>query len=82
MNAIWLILVIIVWLLKPEQATHCKLTPKGMENKSVNTNLTWEEYKLFAEFYKFFLDFALKANVFFYAITGAILTILYNPSTS
>lgn len=42
--------------------------------------LTFDEYKLYSGFYKFFLDFALKANVFFYGITGGILAILYNRS--
>lgn len=41
----------------------------------------WEEYKLYAGFFQFFLDFGLKANVFFYGITGVILTILYNSGS-
>jgi hypothetical protein len=33
----------------------------------------WEEYKLHIELYKFYLDIGLKANLFFYLITGTIL---------
>jgi hypothetical protein len=50
-------------------------------SQSTKVKLTWKEYQLFAGFYKFFLDFGLKANVFFYGITGAILTILYNRNS-
>ncbi|MCA1626244.1 MAG: hypothetical protein LC778_21115 [Acidobacteria bacterium] len=82
MNVVWLLLGMLVWLLKPEQGMSRKLVPKDDDGKPTNSKLSWEEYKLYAEFYKFCLDFGLKANVFFYGITGAILTLLYNPSSS
>lgn len=82
MKALWLLLGMLAWLLKPDQSIRRKVLPTDAEDKSSNPELAWEEYKLYAEFYKFFLDFGLKANVFFYGITGAILTILYNPSSS
>jgi hypothetical protein len=37
-------------------------------------NSKWEEYKLHIDLYKFYMDIALKANLFFYAISGGILT--------
>jgi hypothetical protein len=82
MYALWLILGTLAWLLKPEQSMRRKLLPKDVEDKPSDPERAWEEYKLYAEFYKFFLDFGLKANVFFYGITGAILTVLYNRGGS
>jgi hypothetical protein len=86
MNPIWLIIGIIAWLFKsrhaPKQDMNRELASKSEVSNPANIELTWDEYNLFAGFYKFFLDFGLKANVFFYGITGAILTILYNPSNS
>ena len=40
----------------------------------------WDEYKLHIDLYKFYMDMALKANLFFYAIAGTILTVIYNPT--
>jgi hypothetical protein len=34
----------------------------------------WEEYKLHIDLYKFYMDIALKANLFFYVLAGGILT--------
>jgi len=36
--------------------------------------LLWKQYALHVDLYKFYLDLAVKVNVFYYAITGAILT--------
>jgi hypothetical protein len=42
---------------------------------------TWKEYELHIELYKYYLDLGLKANLFFYFITGGILGIyLQNPA--
>ena len=82
MNTVWLILSVLAWLLKPEPSERRALSTNDSESNSSNPQLAWEEYKLYAEFYKFFMDFGLKANVFFYGITGAILTILYNQTGS
>lgn len=86
MNPIWLIIGVVARLFKsghvPEQDKNRELMPPDEPGKPVQVELSWDEYKLFAEFYKFFLDFGLKANVFFYAITGAILTILYNSNSA
>lgn len=41
----------------------------------------WKEYELHIELYKYYLDMGLKANLFFYFITGGILGIyLQNPA--
>ena len=37
-------------------------------------NLLWKQYGVFVDLFKFYLDTALKANIWFYSITGAILT--------
>jgi hypothetical protein len=41
--------------------------------------LEWEEYKQHLELYRFYLDITLKANVFFYAIAGVVLTVVFDP---
>ncbi|HWS54773.1 MAG TPA: hypothetical protein VN228_11630 [Pyrinomonadaceae bacterium] len=41
------------------------------------TPLSTEEYKIHIDLYKFYLDITLKAIVFFYAIAGTILTVMY-----
>ncbi|HEY0172096.1 MAG TPA: hypothetical protein VGB98_13820 [Pyrinomonadaceae bacterium] len=50
------------------------------EEKERAPGQAWDEFKLYGGFFQFFLDFGLKANVFFYGITGGILTIIYNSS--
>ncbi len=47
---------------------------KDKMSKFAEPKLTWAEYKLYIDLYKFYLNFGLKANVFFYAVTAAILT--------
>src|SRR4051794_40109586 len=37
-------------------------------------DLLWKQYELHVELYKFYLELVLKANTFFFAITGAILS--------
>jgi len=34
-------------------------------------NLLWKQYGIFVELFKFYLDTALKANIWFYSITGS-----------
>lgn len=43
--------------------------------------LLWRQYELHIDLYKFYLDIALKANVFFYVITGGILTFYFAHSS-
>ena len=42
--------------------------------------LLWRQYNLHVDLYKFYLDIALKLNVFFYVITGGILTFYFANS--
>jgi hypothetical protein len=37
-------------------------------------NLLWKQYAVFVDLFKFYLDTALKTNIWFYSLTGAILT--------
>lgn len=37
-------------------------------------DLLWKQYSLHVDLYKFYLDLVIKVNVFYYAITGAILS--------
>jgi hypothetical protein len=37
-------------------------------------NLLWKQYGVFVDLFRFYLDTMLKANIWFYSITGAILT--------
>jgi hypothetical protein len=43
--------------------------------------LLWRQYNLHVDLYKFYLDIALKLNVFFYLITGGILTFYFANSS-
>jgi len=47
-----------------------------MENSSEKTNkeILWRQYSQHTDLYKFYLSLVLKANIFYYAITGAILS--------
>jgi len=73
-------LALVVAVFSFKRVAHQKLNPKYEDGKSKSVNkLTWTEYKLYIDLYKFYLNFGLKANVFFYAITAAILTIIYSP---
>jgi hypothetical protein len=50
------------------------------EFKRQEPGMLWNQYILWIELYKYYLDSAFKANVFFYAITGGILTFYFsNP---
>jgi hypothetical protein len=42
--------------------------------------LLWRQYNLHVDLYKFYLDIALKLNVFFYLVTGGILTFYFANS--
>jgi len=37
-------------------------------------DLLWKQYGVFVDLFKFYLDTTMKANIWFYSITGAILT--------
>jgi hypothetical protein len=43
-------------------------------------DLLWKQYCLHVDLYKFYLEIAIKVNVFYYAITGGILSFYFsNP---
>ena len=43
--------------------------------------ILWRQYSLHVDMYKFYLDLAIKINVFYYAVTGIILAYYFqNPS--
>ena len=42
--------------------------------------MLWRQYSLHVDLYKFYLDLAIKINVFYYAVTGAILAYYSEPS--
>ena len=46
-----------------------------------NRELLWRQYNLHVDLYKYYFDIALKANIFFYGITGAILTYYFANSS-
>src|ERR1044071_9438105 len=41
-------------------------------------NLLWKQYGVFVDLFKFYLDTALKTNIWFDSITGAILTYYFS----
>jgi len=48
---------------------------------SPDTDILWKQYNLHVDLYKFYLDFILKFNTFFFLITGGLLT-YYLANTS
>jgi hypothetical protein len=73
-------LALVAMVFSFKRIAHQELNPKYEDGKSKSVNkLTWKEYKIYIDLYKFYLNFGLKANVFFYAVTAAILTIIYSP---
>jgi amino acid transporter len=42
-----------------------------------NRELLWKQYELNVDLYKSYLDLAIKMNIFYYAITGAILSFYF-----
>src|SRR2546421_201779 len=45
-----------------------------MEDSPTKRELLWRQYNLWLDLYKFHMDLILKANAFFYLITGGILS--------
>ena len=41
-------------------------------------DLLWKQYELHVGLYKFYLDLAIKVNIFYYAVTGAILSFYFS----
>jgi len=48
--------------------------------ESASGDVMWRQYALHVDLYKFYLDLSIKVNVFYYAITGAILTYYFQHS--
>lgn len=48
---------------------------------SQQLDLLWKQYASNVDLYKFYLELAVKVNVFYYAITGAILSYYFQRST-
>ena len=44
----------------------------------MDNDLLWKEYQLQIETYRFYLDLVIKINIFFYAITGGILSFYFS----
>lgn len=44
--------------------------------------LLWKQYGVFVDLFKFYLDISFKCNIWFYTITGAILTYYFGHETS
>jgi uncharacterized protein with PQ loop repeat len=54
---------------------------KDASNAQAKKLLSWDEYKHHMDMHKFYIELGLKANVFFFAIVGAILSVLYHTVT-
>ena len=51
-----------------------------MSEEINDKGLLWKQYEVLCELYKFYLDLIIKSNLFFYAITGGIMTYIFtNP---
>jgi hypothetical protein len=52
-----------------------------MEPSKLSHELLWKQYALHVDLYKFYLDLTIKANVFYYAVTGAILSYYFQGAS-
>jgi hypothetical protein len=52
--------------------------PKPAGEAPKPDDLLWKQYCLHVDLYKFYLEIAMKVNVFYYAITGGILSFYFN----
>jgi hypothetical protein len=43
----------------------------------MNSEMLWKQYAQTVELYKFYMDLTVKFNVFYYAVTGGILTFYF-----
>lgn len=48
------------------------------QEREVDSDVLWKQYNMLVDLYKFYLEIALKANLFFYVITGGILTFYFS----
>lgn len=51
------------------------MTPQKTE---IDSDVLWKQYNMLVDLYKFYLEITLKANLFFYVITGGILTFYFS----
>lgn len=47
-----------------------------------SSDLLWKQYELHVELYKHYLELALKFNVFYYAVTGAVLSFYFSNTAN
>lgn len=52
-----------------------------MEPLKLSQELLWKQYALHVDLYKFYLDLTIKVNVFYYAVTGAILSYYFKGAS-
>ena len=43
-----------------------------------NNELLWKQYSMWVDLYKFYVDITIKINIFYYAITGAMLSFYFS----
>src|SRR2546426_5837786 len=51
------------------------------EDVMAEKDILWKQYAQNVDLYKFYLDLTVKINVFYYAVTGAILTYYFQHSS-
>lgn len=54
-------------------------TPQGLD--ASEREILWRQYALHVDLYKFYLDLSVKINVFYYAVTGAIVAYYFQHRT-
>lgn len=48
----------------------------------MDKDILWQQFSLYVDLYKFYMDITVKVNLFYYGITGAILSFYFaHPST-
>lgn len=54
---------------------------KGIKMSEPYNDLLWHQYKLHIDLYKHYLELVIKFNLFYYAVTGAILSFYFSNPT-
>jgi hypothetical protein len=48
--------------------------------RALDRDSLWKQYQLHIDLYKYYLDMVIKFNVFYYAVTGAILSFYFSKT--
>jgi len=48
----------------------------------MNNDILWKQYSLYIDLYRYYMDLSIKVNLFYYGITGAILSFYFTHTNT